>query len=63
MDECGLDLGCTSEDDWINNLRKLSDNYELRRDLGKKFIIMQISFMDQMLLLKMDLMFDQILND
>ena len=36
MDECGLDLVCISEDDWINNLRRLSDNYELRRDLGKK---------------------------
>ena len=52
MEECGLDFTCTSEDDWINNLRKLSDNYELRSDLEKKFIIMQISFMDQMLLLK-----------
>ena len=36
MDECGLDLVCISDDDWINNLRRLSDNYELRRDLGKK---------------------------
>ena len=40
------------EDDWINNLRRLSDNYELRRDLGKKFIIMLINITDQMLLLK-----------
>ena len=36
MDKCGLDLVCNSENDWIKNLRLLSDNYELRRNIGKK---------------------------
>lgn len=36
MDKCGVDLVCNSENDWIKNLRLLSDNYELRRNIGKK---------------------------
>ena len=64
MDECGLDLACTSEDDWINNLRKLSDNYELRRDLGKKVYNYANKFYGPNAVIeKWDLMFDQILND
>jgi glycosyltransferase involved in cell wall biosynthesis len=36
MDDCGLDLYCENKNEWVNKLKMLSDDNDLRKRLAKK---------------------------
>ena len=60
MDKCGLDLVCNSENDWIKNLRLLSDNYALRRNIEKVYNYANNYYGTTAVIERWDSMFNQI---
>ena len=63
MAECDVDLVCNMETDWIKKLRLLSDDYELRKAIGKKVYNYSNKYYGSKAVINMwDSMFNQVLK-